>query len=370
MKEKSETLNPWKRGMGKTVGGLILLILSAGCASVPSNYVAVLPPPAFSFPPAKPGLVRLPVDIIFPSGGNMVRHFANLIKGGLRQLMPGVKGAPGLNVKSHIQDLWWQMETPIYLDQGLWLMIHPQTLSVGEARTDLKRVSTLHTFLEMTAEPEIIFGPEPLFNLTPSPRLGKFHRGPGIFRAISNVHISYAEANQYFRDPRLKLKGMVLPGTGERKVTLEGIRLYGSGGRVVVEVKLHYHPPLISLGKPAHLTIYFRGTPHYRPKTQVFDMPDLDYDVKSSDLMVQVADMLFKSEIRDQLRKIAVMPIGGKMEIIRGKINTALNRPLGKFARIQTQVNYFRVLGGYADNEGIEVRAAIQGSADLEVIWN
>jgi hypothetical protein len=99
-------------------------------------------------------------------------------------------------------------------------------------------------------------------------------------------------------------------------------------------------------------------------------MPDLDYDVKSSDLMVQVADLLFKSQIRDQLRKIAVLPIGGKLAVIQGKINKALNRPLGEFARLQTQVNYFRVLGGYADNEGIEVRAAIQGSADLEVIWN
>jgi hypothetical protein len=352
------------------LSALLFALLPMGCASVPSTYVAVLPPPVTSFPPAKPGLVRLPVDIVFPTGGDLLQHFSNLIKGGLRQLMPDMQDAPGLNIKAHVRDLWSRMETPIFLDQGLWLMIHPRTLSIGEARTDLKRVTTLHTFLEMTASPEIIFGPEPAFTLAPLPPLGKFHRGPGTFRATSNITVSYVEANQYFRDPRLKLKGMLIPGTGERKVTLEGIRLYGSGGQVVVEVKLDYHPPLISLGKPAHLTIYLKGTPRYHPETQIFDMPDLDYDVKSSDLMVQVADLLFKSQIRDQLRKIAVLPIGGKLAVIQGKINKALNRPLGEFARLQTQVNYFRVLGGYADNEGIEVRAAIQGSADLEVIWN
>jgi hypothetical protein len=56
--------------------------------------------------------------------------------------------------------------------------------------------------------------------------------------------------------------------------------------------------------------------------------------------------------------------------VMKGKIDKALNRPLGPFARLQTQVTPFRVLDGFADNEGIEVRLAIQGSATMEVIWN
>ncbi len=87
-----------------------------------------------SFPPVKPGLVRLPVDIVFPSGGDLVQHLSNLFKGGLQQLMPDLSKMPGLNLKAHVEDLWAKMQEPIFLDKGLWLLIRPQTLSIGMMR--------------------------------------------------------------------------------------------------------------------------------------------------------------------------------------------------------------------------------------------
>jgi len=230
---------------------------------------------------------------------------------------------------------------------------------------------TAHTVLEMTALPEIIFGPKPLTTPRGMPPFSPFKHGPGTFQAMSNTRISYKEANQYFRDPRLKLKGMIFPGTGERKLTLEGVRLYGSGGQVIAEVKLRYNPPIINFtGKQAKLTVYLRGTPRYRPKQRMFDLPDLDYDIKSNDLLVQVADFIFKSDFKNEMRKIAKLPVGLKMDVIKEKMNKALNRPLGRLTRLHTQVNSFDVLDGFADNEGIEVRLSVKGAATLEVIWN
>ena len=347
---------------------LMPLFLTIGCASVPRYAVPVLPPPDRAFPPAALALVRLPVDINFPPGGNRVQRLDNLFKGGLRRLMPDLRDVPGLHLKSKMKDVWAALQVPIFLDKGIWLLIRPQTVCVGMMRTDLKRRSTLHTVLEMTADPEIVFGREPASVPAPMPKFPRFRRGPGTFQATTNILITYKDANQYFRDPRLRLIGMVFPGTGERKLTLEGIRLYGSGGQVIVEVKLFYNPPIINFtGKPAKLTVYLRGTPRYLPKKQMFDMPDLHYDIQSNDLIVQVADWLFKSDFERQLRQIAVLPIGSKIDLLRGKINEALNRPLSPTVRLRAQVNYLRVLDGFADNEGIEVRGAIQGAATLEV---
>jgi hypothetical protein len=273
-------------------------------------------------------------------------------------------------METHIGDLWATMQKPIYLDKDLWLLIRPRDLSIGMARADLKRAATLHSVLEMTASPEIIFGPEPETTAAPMPPLRKYKPGPGNFQAMSNTRISYKEINQYFVDPRLKIIGMVLPGSGDRKVTLEGIRLYGSGGKVVVEVKVHYNPLIINFeGEPAKLTVYLRGTPRYLPKKQVFDMPDLDYDIKSSDLMVQIADLVLKSDFRNALRKAAQIPIGKNMEVVKDKINKALNRPLGPYANLHSQVNSFKVLDGFADNDGLVVRLSLEGTATMEVIW-
>ncbi len=349
---------------------LALLFLAAGCGTVPSHYVKVLPSPARSFPPVKPALVRLPVEIVFPGGGGVVRHISNFFKGELKQLVPYLLGMPGLHMKSHIADLWAKMQDPIYLDKGIWLLIRPQTLSIGRMRNNRKRASTIHTVLEMTAEPEIVFGPKPPATPVKMPPLQTFEAGPGIFRAMSNTRVSYKEVNQFFQDPRQKLVGMVLPGTGGRKLTLDGIRFYGSGGKVIAEAKLHYNPIINFAGKPAKLTVYLRGTPRYHPKHRVFDFPDLDYDIKSNDLLLQIADWIHKSDFKNVLRRIAKLPIGFKLDEYKEIMDKALNRPLSRYTRLNTQVKSFEVLGGYADNEGIVMRLAVKGTATLDVTWN
>ena len=360
-------------GLGQTRPGrrLLFFLLSlwiAGCGTVPSRNadvkVMVLPPPARSFPPVKSGLIRLPVVVTFPPGGDAFHHIADLVKGGLKQI------AQETILKSRMKALWAKMESPIRMDKDLWLLIHPKSLSVGKMRTDLKQASTMHAVLEMVASPEILFGAMPMTTPVPMPPLKPFQPGPGIFQAMTNTHINYEDANRYFRDPRMNIIGKVLPGTGERKLTIMGLRVYGSGGKVIVEVKLHYNPPVITLdSKHGYLTLYLRGTPRYLPKRRVFDMPDLEYDIKSNDLLLQVADFIFKSDFKDQLRRIVIFHVGSKMDILKDKMNKKLNRALGRLAHIRTQVNSFEVLDGYADNKGLEARVSLKGTATLEVIW-
>jgi len=310
------------------------------------------------------------VVLLFPSGAEVVHHITDFFKNGLRPKMDIPITSPGAHLKFSIKDIWEKIQEPIFLDKGIWLLIRPQTLSLGSVRVDPHNILTAHAGLETTANPEVVFGPEPLTNPKPLPKLGVFIPGPPTFQAVSNTFISYKEANAHLKDPRLKLIGMALKGTGQ-KVTLDGIRMYGSGGQVVVEVKLHYQPLIINLGsKPARMTVYLKGTPHYLSKEQAFDLPDLDYDIKSSDLMVQMADLMFKGDFRKQLRKIARLPIGPKMDELKMKVDLALNRPLGPFVRLRANVISFKVLDGLAENEGILIRVSIHGTAALDVTWN
>ena len=357
-------------GMTRTILFLTLSFFAAGCAGLPPHYVRVLPAPEANFPPTEPALVRLPVVIIFPNGANVVRHITNLFKNGFKPKLVDPAVVPELHLKFHLTDFWSAIQKPIFLDKNVWLLIRPKTLSVGSARSDPRNILTAHAVLETTSNPEVVFGAKPLTTPMPMPRLKPFIPGPGTFQAVSNMRISYKEVNEHFKDPRLKMIGMVLAGTGQ-KLTIDGIRMYGSGGKVIVEVKLHYNPLIINLeSKPAKLTIYLRGTPRYLPKKRMFDLPDLDYDIKSSDLMLQVADWLFKSDFKKQLRQIARLPVGPKVDQLKGKIDLALNRPLGHFTRLRAEVKSLNVLDGLADNEGILVRVFIEGTATLDVVWN
>jgi len=234
---------------------------------------------------------------------------------------------------------------------------------------DSQKGLTANGVLEMTASPELFFGPKPLTVHQPMPPLQPYLPGPPIFEATSNVHMDYGDANRFLNDPRTKIDGTVIKGTGQ-KLTLTHIRLYGSGGQIVVEAKLTYEPLLINLNsKPARLTLYLKGTPRFRPQERVFDLPDLDYDIKSSDLMIQTADFLFKSEFKDQLRQSIKFPAGEKMDILKLKVSKALNRPFGRYMHLRTKLASMTVTDGYADNQGIEMRVSIKGSAILEVNW-
>src|SRR5208337_1062140 len=101
------------------------------------------------------------VEIIFPGGGDVFRHFSALLKGGIRGFVPGLRALPELSMDAHVADFWKRLQEPVFLDKDTWLLVRPTTLSLGLSRTDLKRASTLHTVLEMTAVPELVFGPEP-----------------------------------------------------------------------------------------------------------------------------------------------------------------------------------------------------------------
>lgn len=343
---------------------VLLFLLVSGCAGLPPRDGPALPPRVREFPPVKPGVVRLPVEVIFPPGGDAGHGIADLFKGGVEKILEETI------LKTKLRGLWDQMAAPIFLDESLWLLIRPQTMSVGKARGDLKRGSTNQVVLEMTASPELVFGGEPLARPVPMPPLSPFQQGPAVFEAMSNVHMDYDDANRYLNDPRMKLRGTLIPGTGARKLTIETVRLFGSGDKVMVEVELNYNPVIVNLtGKPAHLTLYLRGTPRYVPSKRIYDLPDLDYDIKTNDLIVKVANWIFKSDFKNQMRKTVNFPIGEKMDMLKQKVIKALNRPFGPALHLRTEVSSFNVVEGFADDEGIEMRLSLRGTAALLVIW-
>lgn len=274
------------------------------------------------------------------------------------------------DLKPKVQDIWDLMQEPIYLDKGIWLLIRPENISTGLMRTNAKDPLKLETVLELWAHPTIFFGDNPPVEKKFLPPLSTFEPGRPGFRAISNVSISFKEANRFLCDPKTGLINFVVPHTGAQKLTVKGVRLYGAGGKVIAEVRLSYNPFLINFaGKPAHMTIYFRGTPKYNLKKRIFYMPDLDFDVKTTDFLVQVADWILKSDIRKELRQKARIPVGPKLDFLKSRMGEVLNRRLNPYASLSTQVKTFTILDSFADKEGIQAQLALDGDSQLNVTW-
>jgi hypothetical protein len=273
------------------------------------------------------------------------------------------------DIEPRAREVWAQIQEPIYLDKGIWFLLQPKSMSVGEIHLNPLHPETIDTVFQMSADPKILFGPKPDPAKLKLPPLSHFEKGPEGFHAVSNLLISYPEAGRLITDLHMGIIGHVFPETGDRKLKITGLRFYGSGGKVVTQVKLQYNPIVNFEGKPAEMTVYLVGSLRYSAKNRIFQLPDLDFDVKTGDFLVQVAEWIFKSDIRNLLREKARIPVGAKLDDLKQKLAEALNRPLGERLHLTTRVNNFRVLDAFADNEGMKARVALDGEAQMNVNW-
>ena len=268
---------------------------------------------------------------------------------------------------SEIVHFWDQAQEPIYVDKGIWLLIQPDSLSSGLTSHLMPQPLNWEAVMEMTAHPVLVFGNEPTVQKKMVPPIQLYKPGPSGFHAISNTFISFKEANFQLEDPRFGIINKVIPGSGDYKLRIKGIRLYGSGGEVVAQVKIQYNPLINLDDQPANMTVYFRGVPQYDPEKEVFTLRHLDYDLKTGDFLMQVADWIMKSDILKMLRKKARIPIGPKLDQLKDRMNVVFNLNVGYFSKFQTQVSSFRVLGAYVDQDGIQAQVSLDGDARLNL---
>jgi hypothetical protein len=273
------------------------------------------------------------------------------------------------NFKEKIEEIWKRIQEPVHVGEDVWLQILPHSVGVGKSRLIPGVKPRLEAFFEIVAEPSVSFGKKPDLFRKELPPLVDVPPGPGGFHAKTNLRITFNELNKLLTDPQTGLIGQPLPGSKSRNIKLQGIRLYGSGGQIVVEAHIDYQPVMNLSSKPAQLTVYLLGTPHYHEDEQTIDFPDLDFDVKSSDFLVQMATFVDGGGMRDQLRESAVIPVGKDLDKLKGMMMKMLNRPLGKFARLKTDIKSLKMEEAFVSDYGIESRVALDGDATVDVDW-
>jgi len=343
-----------------------------GCASVSSLYI---PPSdtalrAFQTPPT--AVIRLPVTVTVPKLGIISKDLTKWIDQKMTEIAEAAQEPEGITFRethpfSRINLLWTSIQEPIFIDKDIWLLIQPEWISTGLTQTDSQNPFKRNVVLEMTARPILVFGNKPLVEKKILPPLRPYRPGPTGFHAISNTAISFNEANRILRDPKSGLTNYLIPGSGSYQLRVKGVRLYGSGGQVIVETKLEYNPIINLDGKRSKMTVYFRGVPAYDSKKEEFRMRHLDFDVKTGDFIMRTASWIFKSDILNVLRKKARIPIGSKLDDIKDRMNVVLNCPVGDHSRLVTQVNSFRVLDAFVNRDGIQAQMSLDGTADLNL---
>ena len=275
-----------------------------------------------------------------------------------------------LGMEEKAKELWMKIQEPFRMAEDIWLHIQPNRISVGDVRLvpDPKN-PRLETVFEFYVQPDISIGEKPKVKVVEMPPLEDYQPGPEGFHIATNLKISFKEVNKLLVDPKLGILRKALPGGGDRHIQIDDMLIYGSGGKLVVEAQVEYQPLLNLSSKPAQLTIYLLGTPVYHEDKQEIDFPDMDFDIKTSDFLVQMADFIMGSGMREKLRKEAVIPVGKDLAKLKVEMEKVLNRPLGRFAKLNTEVTNLKMTEAFVSDYGLEGRVIMDGDAKVAVDW-
>ncbi len=144
-----------------------------------------------------------------------------------------------------------------------------------------------------------------------------------------------------------------------RRIRIRDVQLSGiGGGRVALGVTLAGHVR----GK-----LYFTGTPSLDPVSRQVHVPDLDYDVGTSQMLVLGFAWLRGVHIRDFLRERARLPDSEAVGRLRGLAEHGINRVLAPGVTLSGRISDARGTNVLATRNEIRLRAVADAELKLAI---
>ncbi|HJP93947.1 MAG TPA: DUF4403 family protein [Pyrinomonadaceae bacterium] len=292
--------------------------------------------------------------------------------------------------KARADEAWQQLQQPIDLGNRAWLLVQPRTVSAGPINVTTTTPQQIETVVGLRADPKITFGDPPPASTEPLPDLVSLPPGPSGFHVSTDVEINFDEANRILQDPASGIIGKKFT-FGRRELEITGVRLYGVGQRIALELNVvgraipGEYPKVVDVvtalrkgfGKTRdffekrffHLkgTIYIAGTPKYATDERTIFFPDAEYDIETRNVIARIANWIFRAQVTERLRQEAKIPLGPKLDALRDGLTNGLNRDLGPNAHLSGSVDSLRVELIYVDTDSLKGRVVADGKAEVTV---
>jgi hypothetical protein len=280
----------------------------------------------------------------------VIRAFRPLLT---RRLPTVDRKIAGFDVHSRMEKWYNMLNKSIRIHDSLWLMLGPEQVRVGEMRlADTALIFDVRLF----AKPLLVAGPRPANVTSTLPPMVPATREVG-----DSAHIRLEGLLAY--DVAASLLSQQLVGRRfsrfGRRLEIASTHLYPLGdGRVV-----------LALGIKGAVVgnAYFVGTPQIDTVSRMLTVPDLDFDVETANALVRGLAWIKKSDMVDDLRRRAQVPLEPIVEETRARVEEALNRDLADGVLLSGEVQTGRLLDVFADPRWLVVRAEATGSIGLSI---
>ncbi|MFN4122554.1 MAG: DUF4403 family protein [Flavobacteriales bacterium] len=192
------------------------------------------------------------------------------------------------DLRSHVNDLWAIAQQPYLIDEesNSWMSIQPSAIYLSPIES---RNQAIFINLGLECIIDARYGSKPLPKSVSSlPDLKFTQRKSDAFTVNITSSLSFYDAGVM---AGMAVKGMEM-AYKQRKIVVRDLEIFGKGELAYVRV---------AFDGSAKGNIYLYGKPRYESEKNLFYFENLDYDIKTRNILLRSADWLANDLIRKKL---------------------------------------------------------------------
>jgi len=113
--------------------------------------------------------------------------------------------------------------------------------------------------------------------------------------------------------------------------------------------------------------LYLTGTPFFDKEKNKVGIRNIDYDIRTRDLLIKTAKWLFNRKIINELNKYSSFDINAYSDSLIAKINSQLNRQLQKGVSSTGKVNTLQIVEIYPFKDNFILRCSSKGEMAIRI---
>lgn len=259
-----------------------------------------------------------------------------------------------VDLRPQVQQLWNKLDVSYNLYGLGWLKINPQKIKLTRL---FGHNDSLNILLGMTAKPVISFE-KSADVMTLAPNMDNSVSRPG-FNIFLDAVLNYDSLSNII-NAQLKGKEFDLSkGKAKKILVVEDCRIYGTGNEKLI-IKMSFSGTNSGIA-------YFTGKPFYNAIKKMIEVRDIDFDVKTKNILLKSADWLFNKRITNEIARVSKFDLSNYIDTAKILINRQLNAEWIKGIKSTGNINDLKIAGFYPLTEHFIIRSNASGELMIKV---
>ena len=252
------------------------------------------------------------------------------------------------DLKPYILPIWKAVQDDIRIPYTGYLRFQPQSLSVSEINMT---GSVLNFNVGISATPSIQSSPWNKPNI-PLPNLSPHKKGSG-FEVYTDLRLDYDSLSKQLFE-MMKTESFAM---GKDKINISALRLFPAAEKLGIEMGFE---------GTKRGVFYLLGSPHFDNSKNVLALKNVEYDLRTKNVLIKTAKWLLDETIRKKLESRMVFDMSDLVTLTKKSINESLNQTIANGIKTQGKLKSLELVDWSLQTDAIWVRAKTLG--DIGVI--